>query len=193
MPSVWRIGATQLKHAPNPQAMWFSSETSQGISILPDQTRARAASMGTGRSRRSGRDARPVATDEPSSSVTNPWCPAEPSSVAISTSIPAWRKSFDARQHRGGAHAIEQGRRVARSPACRTEGRRGSRRSHRHSSSCPATSVPAPGTVSGQCRRRRRPQGPPAVGRSRCPAVPRPRAARRPALARAAVPRPTTR
>ena len=93
MPSGWRIGATQLKHAPKPHAMWFSSETSQGISKASTR-RARAASMGEGPQPtiRAGRS--PCFSRRAKSSVTNPRCPAEPSSVAISTSIPTWRKSL---------------------------------------------------------------------------------------------------
>ena len=46
-PSSWRIGATQLKHAPKPHAMWFSSETSQGMRWVATSL-ARAASMAGG-------------------------------------------------------------------------------------------------------------------------------------------------
>src|SRR5947199_183647 len=64
-PSAWRIGATQLKQAPKPQAMWFSSERSHSIpcrSTILDRTSSMAGGPHpttlSGRSPRSRRRAR---------------------------------------------------------------------------------------------------------------------------------------
>ena len=65
-------GATQLKQAPKPQAMWFSSETSQGMRKVATSL-AKAASMAGGPQPTTFAGLSPSARRRASKSVTKPW------------------------------------------------------------------------------------------------------------------------
>ena len=133
-------------------------------------SRARAASMAGGPQPTTLAGRSPRSSRRASRSVTNPWWPAEPSSVASSTAIPARRKSSTPGSRSAGPDAVEQGGRASR------RGGRRDRRSRRRSVGHRAQPPSAQGQERrlADARRRRRRPGRPGAGRSRCPAAPRP-------------------
>ena len=179
-------GATQLKQTPKPQAMWFSSETSQGISYRPAR-RVSAASIPGG-----------AAADDPAGPIAPLQGDARGDRSRNRGDRPSHRRSRARRQGRprGSRRSRRRGSRCGRRRANWPRWRIRDLRRVRRNSRGRATIAPVPGRASARSRPRRRRPNPEdrAQDRTRYPAVPRP-GRRSPALrpARAAVPRPTTR